>query len=556
MRGQQSGARWLRRDGALAALIAILALAATPACAARQLGPVQGATPQDPLAGNYARLSPEQQRLIDNYLERYNDLRSTNLDETAYDALTYSVRTTFQAVTHALLNSQLTDAEGNDLGTALSLVAAVDMVHGQIIGAGGDQQFRVYASLRRDAVATLETSQQFRRHRDNSFFHNDYPLNYRQNGVPSLQFSIAADGLRADIDVDYRSSAFPVVLFDGHLSVANSDVRAAGNYLGHVSRWQGLLAWWHSLFGFGTAADDIEEGNAANILSSINGEPRNSGDDTIQAAAQDFLEAWLVEQDVDEAMRYLAEPALNCVHGLDPDGGDAYAALRIFDSMERTLRAVPPVDSLDELASPQPIPNDAMRPVAHEYSNLFELVEVPPTLAAALICPGGDTSESARRVHKRGRNRGVSLSITGADGSGFDLFQLWGRNGGHWQLIAFHYDGYPTPESVLQLHPLGDEPETETTVPSVPADAAFTATAASFLNTWFIDHAYDELRPYYSPRCYACVEIFHPELPPAIDVEQAWAQLRVGIEEIAAAVTLEPAAAHHGARRQRRLHPP
>lgn len=76
---------------------------------------------------------------------------------------------------------------------------------------------------------------------DNSVYHKGYPTNYRErSGVPSIQFSVALDGRRTDIDVDYRSSSFPVGLFNGHLTASNSDVRAGNNYDKHVNRWSGF----------------------------------------------------------------------------------------------------------------------------------------------------------------------------------------------------------------------------------------------------------------------------------------------------------------------------
>ena len=44
-----------------------------------------------------------------------------------------------------------------------------------------------------------------------------------------MQFSLSEDGMRADVDVDYRSSKSPQALFNGHLTAANSDVRAGDN---------------------------------------------------------------------------------------------------------------------------------------------------------------------------------------------------------------------------------------------------------------------------------------------------------------------------------------
>ena len=64
-----------------------------------------------------------------------------------------------------------------------------------------------------------------------------------------MQFSISEDGLRADIDVDYRSSKLPAAMWNGHLTSANSDVRAGDNYKRHNDRWAGLVNWWSAILG-------------------------------------------------------------------------------------------------------------------------------------------------------------------------------------------------------------------------------------------------------------------------------------------------------------------
>ena len=95
--------------------------------------------------------------------------------------------------------------------------------------------------LKTSAIDTLTRSREFERGVDNTVFHHGYPINYRQQGgTPSIQISIALDHVRADVDVDYRSSGFPLALFNGHLSASNSDVRAGDNYDRHTNRWTGL----------------------------------------------------------------------------------------------------------------------------------------------------------------------------------------------------------------------------------------------------------------------------------------------------------------------------
>src|SRR6185369_229040 len=128
-----------------------------------------------------------------------------------------SVRTTFDAVTHALLNANLTDAQGKKLGSAIALIQSVDEVMGEQSGVGGDRQFRLYVFLKPNAVETLSRSQEFSRDKDNSVYHKGFPICFRlKNGPPSIQFSISSDHKWSDVDVDYRASGFPKGLVNGH----------------------------------------------------------------------------------------------------------------------------------------------------------------------------------------------------------------------------------------------------------------------------------------------------------------------------------------------------
>lgn len=193
--------------------------------------------------GDFAALAPQKQRLIANWVERFNQVTGQDADVEAFydDLVKLSTKTTFDAVTHALMTSTLTDASGTTLGTALDLIDTLETVKGKIKGASGDQQFRIYVTLKADAVETLERSREFNRGSDNTVFHKGYPTNYRQQGgVPSIQISIARDERRADVDVDYRSSSFPLALFNGHLSASNSDVRAGNNDERHNGRWAAI----------------------------------------------------------------------------------------------------------------------------------------------------------------------------------------------------------------------------------------------------------------------------------------------------------------------------
>ena len=144
----------------------------------------------------------------------------------------------------------MTDSQGKSLGRAIDLVDAVDQVMGEESGAGGDMQFRLYVYLKPNAVDILSRSQEFFHDKDNTVYHKGFPICYRlKNGPPSIQFSISRDHKMSDVDVDYRSSGFPKALVNGHLSAANSDVRAGNNLARHDGRWSGLNGWWRDVFG-------------------------------------------------------------------------------------------------------------------------------------------------------------------------------------------------------------------------------------------------------------------------------------------------------------------
>jgi hypothetical protein len=220
--------------------------------------PAKATTPQkqanspQAFGESYATLLPEQKRLLDDFVRRYKQTTGISIiPEQAYNGARISVRTTFDAVTHALVSTKLTNEKGQSLGRAIDLVDALDQVLGEEARAGGDRQFRMYVYLKPNAIDILSSSREFFHDKDNTVYHKGFPICYRlKNGPPSIQFSITRDKRMSDIDVDYRSSTFPKALFDGHLTAGNSDVRAGGNLATHDNRWEGLNGWWRQVFGF------------------------------------------------------------------------------------------------------------------------------------------------------------------------------------------------------------------------------------------------------------------------------------------------------------------
>ena len=285
--------------------------------------------------------------------------------EEHFDSQTISERTTYDAVTHALMGSDLTDGDGNPLGTALDIVAGIERVAGQYYGRGGDQQFRLYVDLKPAAVETLERSVEFFDGKENTVYHVGYPYSFRQEGdVPNMQVSVSEDGLRADVDVDYRSSKNPQALFNGHLTSANSDVRAGDNVDRHNGRWAGMIAWCRGVFGDLPGGQEgpqgmLAAGSAAEVPTPLPPDrPVGASIERPEDAVQEFLTDWLVRREIDEAMAFMSDRAYACVNIDDDaryealDAGGARAALR--DAMHHAGEQMGELHSLTEAVDAVP----------------------------------------------------------------------------------------------------------------------------------------------------------------------------------------------------------
>ena len=393
----------------------------------------------------YQELTPIQRELFDGYAASYNE--STGFDLTAedyFDSLMISERTTYDAVTHALMSSELTDEQGSSLGHAIDLVEDVERIAGQYYGRSGDQQFRLYVFLKDGARATLEKSQEFSLGHLNTVYHVGYPYSFRQGGkLPSIQFSISEDHTKADIDVDYRSSKMPAAMFNGHLTSANSDVRAGDNHERHNGRWGGFVAWWQGVFG--NLAH--HRGNAAGpgMYSRERPEvptplppdrPREAEPDQLADATQEFLTDWLVRRKIDEALHFMSERALACAD-TDDDVNDeilreqgAVAALK--DAMELSVDEMGDRDNLTEAIDAVLPWRESVRIVEHAYENDFAQLELTNEDAAVYLC--GDVPETGAPG-----DYGTyysSLFRFKREGSAI-LGLLWTRENGNWRIVAW-----------------------------------------------------------------------------------------------------------------------
>jgi len=497
---------------AISIILAVF-VATGPASSQEQTDPKHASVPQKGTSGmrefgkSYATLRPEQKKLVDDYVRRYNETtKSKIVAQEGYDAARISVRTTFDAVTHALIKVKMTDANGKGLGRAFDLVDAVDEVMGEAADVGGDRQFRLYVYLKPGALDILGSSREFHRERDNTVYHKGFPISFRlKNGPPSIQISISRDQRMADVDVDYRSSTFPKALFNGHLTASNSDVRAGDNLDRHDNRWSGLNGWWRELFGsLGSAKSQPEEPTGSTRNAPLN--PRVKADQGIDDSAHDFLKSWVVDRQPKSAIAYFSRRSYPCLEAMArknrkpiPPG---MVRVRIGLFMEAFNASVGTVKSVEEAFEPADRRFPSLKEAKNAYRGEFRLVSVPPDLGQDEECvaiPDDETGKKQKEKYyatafrvKRGDRRNKVMSL------------LWAEEGKYWKIVAIRVeddsDAGITPKKTASAPPVQEaEPKI------IAGDPNAVKEITGFYQTWLLARNTVEAARYASERSYACI---------------------------------------------------
>ena len=351
----------------------------------------------------------------------------------AYNNLPLSTRTTFNAVTHALISTQLTGESGKKLGSAIQIVDKLDTVRGEVLGARGDEQFRIYVQLKPNALDLLDQSQEFRRTEDNTVYHKGYPTCYRSKpSVPSIQVSATRDKTRADVDVDYKSSGFPKGLVNGHLSASNSDVRAGRNDDIHNGQWSGLNNWWRNLLSLPreTRRRTCMPKQEDQLLARGHKPSMKPAD-----AVHDLLNTWLVERKPEDVISYFAQQSFACA---DLEAGEkldrGMAPFRLLMAMQQANQRFGNVSQLGDIVTAVPPAHSGARTklVQHPYQGQFTLYDVREDAAEQFSCVNRldptQTSPKAAASKSFGKYYGAVFRIGKKDGTeATTLATLWMR---------------------------------------------------------------------------------------------------------------------------------
>jgi len=489
---------------------------------------------------SYADLSGEQRALVDDFFHRTSTILGVALDpRERYDDAPLSSRTTFDAVTHALFSSTLTDrVSGQPLGRTFDLIDYIETVHGQIDGTSPDKQFRLYVTLKPGARTKLDLAKEFNRVMDNAFFHEGYPLSYRQSGSPSLQVSMSRDATRGDIDVDYRPGRFPSSLVNGHFPADNSDVRAS-NLERHNGRWSGLVNWWDGFLRSMFVPEVDVPADAPRVFPPF---PR-AGSKTIDVAVEDFLTAWLVDRRPNLAVPYFDRQAYDCLAArLERDGQKldrTLAPQQMYARMKAVADTLGPQRSLKGTTTGVRLSDPALKIVQHKHQALYSIYVVPSAVAERWSCDTdarfGAVSKAPSALSKRETEETfyTTAAIGGSDYATAALGLLWQRRNGQWKIVSYQ----TTWADVSGTQPIPDlrKPSPPFAPARINAEPALTQAADRFLDAWLIRKQYDEALALVSPDAYPCVNLYLDSgAAPKTTATEQRARLRLGLEGVSA----------------------
>ena len=488
-------------------------------------------------AGKYTELQDQQKRLVDDWFQRFSEtIKKPVAAREGYDMLPLSVKTTFNAVTHALLRTPMTDSSGKVLEeSAIRIIDKVDGVAGKVPGAGGDEQFRIYTQLKPGSLELLRRSREFKRGPDNTVYHKGYPICYRSTGgTPSIQVSLTRDATRADIDVDYRSSKFPVFLINGHLNSSNSDVRAGNNDERHNGQWSGLQNWWRNLLGL-PLLETVQSKGGEVDEETIPREPKVKANAKPEVAVHDFLNSWLVERKANEAVAYFAEQAFACIEverGEQIDRG--MAKFGMLKGLQEIGQQIGEISNLSEAVQGVRLTGPRGKVIEQPYHAQFVLYDVREDLATQFDCTAkldpGSASAKALRSQAFGKYYGALFHLKAGKETGQTVATIWAKEAGYWKLVSYDVD--PEPEN-YRIPNLVTPPPVPATV-TVKGDPQLIQAANDFLQKWFVRGQVDQAFAYLSAPCYPCLNLYRSEDTPAPqNLEEAGRMIREGMQKLA-----------------------
>jgi len=316
------------------------------------------------------------------------------------------------------------------------------------------------------------------------------------------------------------------MLFNGHLSASNSDVRAGTNDERHQARWSGLQSWWRGFFGVGLSrSPDAVETPSALALPRV---PR-AGKRDITVMASDFLKAWLVEGNAVAAMGFVSERSYACLAENMPDPfayDRGLAPFQILMNLKATHDALGPHASLEGVTTGVRFTKPGLRPVPQPHQGQYVIYDVADDVAARFDCASRLTPGSPAKVsHEYGHHFGTTFRVVGPRKAA-SIALLWAKEDGYWKIVSWQTeldaDAMPAPPA----------PPTPTIV-RIKADLLLVNAAKSFLDAWLVQKDYDAAFRSISRRSYPCYDLLRgPDAPASTSLDDAGQKIRASLERV------------------------
>jgi hypothetical protein len=245
----------------------------------------------------------------------------------------------------------------------------------------------------------------------------------------------------------------------------------------------------------------------------------------------DFLTAWLVEQDQMAALGYISDRAYACLaqDADDPASFDrGMAPFQLLASLKEVSDALGRRPSLEGTTTGANLAMPALRVVRQPNHARFVIYSVPDDVAAEFDCEGRLRPSTGEKVNRTyGNYYGATFIVAGERSQPLAL--LWARDRGYWKIVSWRagFDSAPAPVPDAATRPRG-------TAARAPADETLVAATHAFLTRWLEARDSDAAMAYLSPRSYPCYDLLRdPAQPASNSPADAAARIRAALASTA-----------------------
>jgi hypothetical protein len=269
-----------------------------------------------------------------------------------------------------------------------------------------------------------------------------------------------------------------------------------------------LTGWWRELFGSLGNKSKAPKETASKSLGQVPLNPPVKADEGVDKSAHDFLKAWLVDKQPNNAVAYLSRRSYPCLEAVAkknrkpiPPG---MVRLRVMMAMEKFADSAGTVASVDQAFGAAQNWSPELKEVKNSYSAEFRLVSVPSDMEQDEECavpPDGDASAK----NSKEKYYATALRAKKGDNSNQVMTLLWAKEGAYWKIVAIRIqdsgDAGITPKTAAsKTVPAQAKPE------NIAGDPGAVRDISDFYRLWILSRNTVSAARYASERSYSCMK--------------------------------------------------